>query len=143
MMTEISFDERMREVGFRVTPQRRVIMRAIWDNGEHATIDSILAAVKERAPEISPATVYRSLDIFIKRDLVIATQLKDKTVYEIASEHPHHHLICRVCGYDQRIDHRIMKQLIEEIDQDYQFLVESDHIILLGLCEQCRAGLEE
>lgn len=142
-MVEISFDERMRDYGFRVTPQRRIIMRAIWDSGEHATLENILASVGERAPEISPATVYRTLDLFIKRNLVIATQLKDKTVYEIASEHPHHHLICRACGYDQRIDHKIMKHLIEEIDDDYHFLVESEHIILLGVCEHCRAGSEK
>ena len=142
-MAEISFDHRMRQFGFRVTPQRRVIMQAIWDSGEHATLGNIMTAVAERSPEISPATVYRTLDLFIKRNLIIATQLKDKTVYEVASEHPHHHLICRACGHDQRIDHHIMMRLIEDIDQDYHFLVESEHIILLGVCEHCRAAQEK
>lgn len=139
MTAEINFNERIRKYGFRVTPQRGVIIRAIWDSGEHASIDKILAAVALHAPEISPATVYRTLDLFIKRHLVIATRLGDKTVYEIASEHPHHHLMCRACGFDQRIDHQIMKQLIEDIDQEYDFMVESEHVILLGVCGHCRS----
>jgi Fur family ferric uptake transcriptional regulator len=142
-MTETSFDERMRDFGFRVTPQRRVIIRAIWDNGEHATIEDVLADVRKHAPNIAPATVYRTIEMFIERNLVLATQLGTETVYEIASDKPHHHLICRNCGSDQRVQLEHIHHMIDDIDQEYHFLVESEHMILRGLCAHCRAELEE
>jgi Fur family ferric uptake transcriptional regulator len=140
-MTEISFDERMRLFGFRVTPQRRVIIQAIWDNGEHAAIEDILADVQAKAPSVSPATVYRTLELFIERDLVIATQLGNQTVYEIASDRPHHHLHCRNCGSDQKVELTKFRELIDDIDQDYEFLVETEHMVLTGLCGDCREQL--
>lgn len=134
----ISFDERLRQYGFRVTPQRRAIMKAIWDNGEHATLEEVLADVQRADANINPATVYRAIDLFIIRGLVIATKLGGETVYEIRSDTPHHHLMCRVCGYDQRIDHARVRALMDDLDAEYHFLVETEHLILLGLCEHCR-----
>lgn len=138
MTDEITFEERLRRHGFRVTPQRRIILKAIWDNGEHATLEEVLADVHHADPHISPATVYRALDLFIARGLVIATKIGNDTVYEIRSEQPHHHLICRNCGMDQRIDHGRVRALMDDLDQEYDFLVESEHLILLGLCAHCR-----
>lgn len=134
----ISFDERLRQYGFRVTPQRRAIMKAIWDNGEHATLEEVLADVQRADANISPATVYRAIDLFIIRGLVIATKVGNDTVYEIHSEHPHSHLICRMCRADQRIDHARVRGLMDDLDQEFHFLVEPEHLILLGLCEHCR-----
>jgi len=140
-MSDVRFDERMREFGFRVTPQRRVIIQAIWDNGEHASLEDILADVTKNATSISPATVYRTLELFIERNLVVATQLGTHTVYEIASDHPHHHLHCRNCGSDQRVELAQFREMMEDIDQEYDFLVESEHMVLMGLCEHCRKEL--
>jgi len=140
-MLQPGFDARMRAHGFRVTPQRRVIMKAIWDNGEHATLEEILADVHSTESSISPATVYRTLELFIERNLVYATQMGTETVYEIASDHPHHHLHCRNCGSDQRVELARFREMMEDIDQEYDFLVESEHMVLMGLCEHCRKEL--
>ena len=134
----LDFNQRMRDHGFRVTPQRKVIIQAIWDNGEHAEIEMILADVKMREPAISPATVYRTIDLFIESKLVIANRVGRKTVYEIASDHPHHHLLCRKCGHDQRVDLAQIHQLVDEIDREYHFVVEAEHLILPGICGHCQ-----
>lgn len=138
MNADLSFETSLRQHGFRVTPQRRVILKAIWDNGEHASLADVLAAVQAVDANISPATVYRAIELFIERGLVIATRIGNQTVYEIASDHPHHHLICRVCGMDQKLDHARLRGLMDDIEQDYHFLVETEHLILLGLCAHCR-----
>lgn len=137
-MAELSFEHSLRQHGFRVTPQRRVILKAIWDNGEHASLAEVLADVQRADPNISPATVYRAVELFIARGLVIATRIGNDTVYEIASDHPHHHLLCRACGMDQKLDHARVRSLMDDIDQEYHFLVETEHLILLGLCAHCR-----
>lgn len=142
-MVDAKFDELIRDYGFRVTPQRRVIMRAIWDNGEHAKIEEVLAAVRLEAPEMSQATVYRTLDLFIRHHLVLSSKFEGETVYEIASDHPHHHLICRNCLLDQKFEHSKFNDLIKEIDNEYHFMVESDHLILVGLCAYCQKELKK
>ena len=137
-MSEVQFDELIREYGFRVTPQRLVIMRSIWDNGEHAEIEEVLADVSKHDPNINKATVYRTLDLFIQHGLVIASKLGERTVYEIVSDHPHHHLICRRCGWDQKLDQDVIRNLVNDVDQEYHFLVEPGHMVFVGLCAHCR-----
>jgi Fur family ferric uptake transcriptional regulator len=128
----------IRELGFRVTPQRQLILEAIAEAGEHATIEEIFGRVRAKSSVVSQATVYRTLELFSKHNLIHANEIRGRKVYELATEHPHHHLICQSCWYDQKISDRLIPELIDGIDAEYRFLVQSQHLVLLGLCGQCR-----
>ena len=126
--------------GFRVTPQRQLILDAICDCGGHAAPDTIYARVHKQAPTVNRATIYRNLDFLCAMRLVTATDMgQGSKVYEIACEAPHHHLICRKCGDVAQIDHAMVKAFFAKIERECQFTVDSDHLALFGLCEQCRA----
>lgn len=137
-MSLLDIEGRIRELGFRVTPQRQLILEAISEAGEHATFEDIFSRVREKSSAVSQATVYRTLELFSKHNLIHANEISGQKVYELASDHPHHHLICQRCKNDQKIDGRLVPDLINGIDQDYHFLVQSEHLILSGLCEYCR-----
>ena len=128
----------MHERGFRVTPQRQVILDAICEGGGHTTPEEIYRRVRAKAPAINRATVYRTLDFLCELRLVVAMRVGDQTYYEIAGERPHHHLVCRACGAMIALDNGLLEGFVASIDKKHRFYVDMDHVGLFGLCEDCR-----
>ncbi len=128
----------MRERGFRVTPQRELILDAICEGDGHTTPDEIYARVRAKTPHVNRATVYRNLDFLCEMRLVVAAQIGGHMVYEIAGDTPHHHLICRNCDRVEQISHETVKALFDKIEREQKFTVDMDHLALFGLCQKCR-----
>ncbi|MFQ5578249.1 MAG: Fur family transcriptional regulator [Anaerolineae bacterium] len=131
----------MRQRGFRVTPQRRLILDAICQGGGHTTPEEIYARVKSMAPAVNQATVYRTLEFLCQLGLVVSADIGiGQKVYEIAGDTPHHHLVCRQCEQVQSLDHTLVQPFFAQTEAETGFKVETDHLILFGLCERCRAN---
>ena len=128
----------MRERGFRVTPQRQLILDAICAGDGHTTPDEIYARVRVKTPHLNRATVYRNLDFLCEMRLVVAAQIGGHMVYEIAGDAPHHHLVCRNCNQVEQISHKTVKALFDKIEREQKFRVDMDHLALFGLCQKCR-----
>jgi Fe2+ or Zn2+ uptake regulation protein len=139
-MTHQRFDYTalMHERGFRVTPQRQVILDAICEGGGHTTPEEIYARVRAKAPAINRATLYRTLDFLCELRLVVAMRIGDHMYYEIAGDSPHHHLVCRTCGKMTQVDHALLEEFIDTIDKKHRFRIDMDHVGLFGLCEKCQ-----
>ena len=136
----IDYARLMHERGFRVTPQRQLILDAICESGGHAAPDDVYARVRQRSPAVNRATIYRNLDFLCDMHLVTSTDLgQGSKVYEIACEMPHHHLVCRECGEVTQIDHALAKAFFANIERAYEFTVETDHLALFGVCGKCRS----
>ncbi len=129
----------MHERGFRVTPQRQLILDAICESGGHAAPDDIYARVREKSPVVNRATVYRNLEFLCEMRLVTSADMgRGRKVYEIACEAPHHHLVCQKCGAVAQIDHTLVRSFLAKIERAYQFKVEADHLALFGVCQKCQ-----
>lgn len=135
--------KRIRRLGLRMTPQRELILEAIDRAGEHATFDEILAQVRAVAPELSRATLYRTLETFSRNRLIHGNEVAGGRVYEVISDHPHHHLICHNCWSDAHIDDAQVQELFHSFDQQHGFRVLGEHYIFMGLCQYCREQLGE
>ena len=108
---QINYDKRIREQGYRLTPQRQIIMDALCAIGDHATVGQVYDHVHAATPSIDRATVYRTLHFFRDLRLVVATDIAGEMLYEVAGETPHHHLICRVCGSEQPLSDQHLHDL--------------------------------
>ena len=128
----------MRERGFRVTPQRQLILDAICEGKGHTTPDEIYERVHIKTPVVNRATVYRNLDFLCEMRLVVAAQIGRQMFYEIAGDTPHHHLVCRSCNKVDQIGDDVAKMLFNKIERDHHFFVDMDHLTLFGLCQKCR-----
>ena len=129
---------RLREAGYRVTPQRQLILDAVCRLGGHVTAEAVSAAVREVAPTLNQGTVYRTLNFFCEQGIVAATQRADGlSVYELAGARPHHHFVCRVCGASHEVPEQVLRPLFERAREGYGFMVEMEHISFFGRCEGC------
>jgi Fur family ferric uptake transcriptional regulator len=130
--------EMMRSKGFRVTPQRLTILDAVCEIGRHATFGEIYQRVKAIDRTIDQSTIYRALEFLSEVGLVVSSHDRDHgKVYEIAQHPSHHHLVCKVCGAEEQISHDMVAGLFASIAQQYGFEVQTDHLILKGVCRAC------
>ena len=135
----IDYVARIHAHGYRMTPQREIVLDAVCEGDGHTNIDEIYQRVQARAPAINRSTVYRTLEFLQRLHLVVAADINGQTVYEIAQAQPHHHLVCLQCGAEIEIPHDDLQATIATILDKYGFEVETDHLVLTGYCKQCRA----
>lgn len=131
-------ERRIRNLGFRLTPQREIILRAVANLGEHATFDEILRNVRRVSPHISAATVYRTLESFSRYRLIHGNEVAGGKLYELACEDDHHHLVCHKCWGDIKVADSTVKKLFKQLDKQTGFLVLGEHYVFMGLCPECR-----
>ena len=130
----------LRERGYRMTPQRQIIMDAICEGRGHTALPQILERVQQKAPAINQATVYRSLHFLLNMGLIVKAEITPgETVYEIAGRSPHHHLLCRACHHEVEIDAQPLAALQADLQQRYGFVIDASHLLLTGLCAHCQA----
>jgi Fur family ferric uptake transcriptional regulator len=131
----------LRQRGYRVTPQRLVVLDAVCDVGKHATFGEIFLHARELEPTINQATVYRALDVLCDAGLVVSAEIENQgKVYEISGGRSHHHLVCRQCGQQYTLTESHLQTLATEIFSEFAFKIESDHLIISGLCEVCQSA---
>jgi Fur family ferric uptake transcriptional regulator len=132
------------ERGVRLTPQRLMVLEVLAEHaGGHITADRVLAAVTQRYPYVDKATIYRTLDLLREHALVVMTDLGGgKLEYELVDV-PHHHIICKQCGYTVELDDQALDPLRAVVEQQYGFQPCFDHFALFGVCAACRAAAEQ
>ncbi len=141
-MSHLDFDfaGRMRALGFRVTPQRQLILDALCHSGGHVTPEALYERVHAEFPAINRATVYRTLNFLCDLRLVVALRWQGQTYYEIAGDPGHHHLVCRACGRMQELDNAVLEGLAAKVADQHGFVLDRDHVALAGLCSDCAGG---
>ncbi len=93
-MTTISFREKLKNKGLKVTPQRVAIYEAVVNLRNHPTAENIIEYIKKNHPNISVGTVYKVLDSLVENQLLKKVKNeKDVMRYDAIMEQ-HHHLYC-------------------------------------------------
>jgi Fur family ferric uptake transcriptional regulator len=129
----------VRTNGFRLTPQRQLVLDALEECGGHCTPDQVHERVRAISPYISRATVYRTLEFLVRLGLITVAQIKDNvTVYEVRSQTPHHHLICQQCDCERIVAHEMIEPFFAQLEHSFDFDIRTDHLMLFGVCEVCR-----
>ena len=81
----------LRQHGVNPTHQRIEIAYALFSRGEHLSADQVLAAVNDRHSETSKATVYNTLNLFLKHRLIREVIVDPNKVFYDPNTEPHHH----------------------------------------------------
>ena len=129
----------LREKGYRLTPQRELILNAV-DTLGHATPDEVLAEVRKHSDAVNVSTVYRTLEVLEELGLVRHAHLSDRApTYHSVREHEHFHLVCRNCHKVTSVDPDVLQPLLSRLDADHGFTVDVGHLTVFGTCQDCQA----
>ena len=133
-----AWHERLRAGGYRLTPQRQLVLEAVTALG-HATPDEIAERVRRTASGVNISTVYRTLELLEELGLVNHTHLSHGSpTYHAAGEDQHVHLVCRGCGSISEVDPSVMQPVTDRLLTERGFRVDVGHVSLFGVCEDCK-----
>lgn len=118
----------LRDKGIKPTPQRLAVARYVLGNREHPYADQVLENVRKSCPTMSRATVYNTLNLFVKKGLLKTQLLKEGTVVFDGLAETHHHFIDEETGkiYDipwEAVKVPKMKNLGEFEVREYQVVM--------------------
>jgi Fe2+ or Zn2+ uptake regulation protein len=113
--------------GLRYTQQRQIIWDEIRNSSKHRDAEEIYLIIKKKNKiKVSRATVYRTIDVLVKNNLVRKMELGDgRALYEHKFEEEHHdHMICVETGKITEFYNEKLEELQEEIvkDQGYELV---------------------
>jgi Fur family transcriptional regulator, ferric uptake regulator len=137
-VTRQDWQQLLREKGYRLTPQRELVLSAV-DRLGHATPDEVLSAVREQSAAVNISTVYRTLDLLEELGLVRHTHLTDRApTYHSTTTPQHVHLVCRGCR--EVIDARPEEfdELARRLLDEHGFEADIGHLTVFGRCARCR-----
>lgn len=132
-----AWDKRLRTAGFRITPQRQLVLEAVT-NLRHATPEEILAEVQSTASGVNLSTVYRTLEVLEQVGLVTHAHIgHGAPTYHVVDDTPHIHLVCSRCRKVESIDGDTFAKFANSLENDNGFVVNISHVALHGLCKKC------
>ncbi len=143
MSCEQGFFKSLHGKGLRLTPQRKEILSALHELDQLATAEEIFQYTQRKSPHLDISTVYRTLELLKKFQIVTCLQGNDGQYrYELVHTHaPHVHLVCRLCG-------RVLEAAIDSLEPfvscmqgQYGFQVDVNSLSVGGLCRECCARM--
>jgi Fur family ferric uptake transcriptional regulator len=124
--------------GHPLTNQRRLLLDLLRDAEGHIDAKELYRRAGARDESISPATVYRSLNLFKELGLVDEIKLgKIRCYYEIRQSPEHQHLVCRGCGKVMEFQNPYFQKLIKAVQREHAFKITKAELYLEGYCPEC------
>ncbi len=129
---------KLSEQGYRLTPQRMMILSAIENSDDHISAEDIHAQIATTYPHINISTVYRTLELLKRQGLVTETDLGGGRVrYHPVDKGHHHHLVCQECGAIIDLDESVLTPLKTVLLREYKFIADLRHLAIFGRCVNC------
>jgi Fur family transcriptional regulator, stress-responsive regulator len=133
--------ERLRERGWRMTAQRRVVAEVLAGEHVHLTAEAVYGRAQRRLPEISLATVYNTLNELVGMGEVLEISTGDGPKrYDPNTTVAHHHLFCVGCGTLRDVSPEGTDGLALPVTQRHGFELLDVDIVFRGRCPDCRSA---
>jgi len=130
--------EKLRSRHISVTPQRLAVLSNLEARRDHPTAEQIYQEIRQDMPAISFNTVYKTLEVFCQKGLVIKVNpLHEVARYDIETGH-HAHLICRNCHFIVDLPDEMIPTPTLPQEAQAGFRLERHSLIFWGLCPQCQ-----
>ena len=128
-----TFMESCQRLGLRMTGQRRVIARVL-SQGSHPDVEELHRRASKIDPQISIATVYRTVRLFVEAGLLHRHEFGDgRARYEPTSEEHHDHLIDIETGRVMEFSNDKIERLQEEIAASLGYRLVDHRLELYGV----------
>lgn len=144
---EVTWDEvrqLLRERGLRWTPQRRLLVEVLAVTDGHITGAELVERCREQDEEVTPSTVYRTLDVLEEIGLIChAHGLDGREEFHVMPTREHGHMHCSVCGRAWEISAGDVAGLVADFERTRGFAVDLGHLSVVGVCRECREQAQD
>jgi Fur family peroxide stress response transcriptional regulator len=124
-----------REKGFKLTPQRAAIMAYLEGNCSHPSAEDIYAAVLEKYPMVSLATVYNTLEVLKQMGKVTELNIDGERKHFDPETEPHHHMICTRCKKIVNVHKDFDLEVPRDMAEGFKII--GRHADFYGVCADC------
>jgi len=152
MFTVDEVCEKLREGGKKITPQRRLIYQALEGKTNHPTAEKIYDEVRAIIPDISLATVYKTLRELVDSHYLLELKIDGESSRFDPRTDQHSHLKCIgttlnakgeavTCLRLEDISVTFPQLQVPENDQR-GYLIISNEVVFFGYCPDCQARMK-
>ena len=122
------------EKGMRMTEQRRVIARVLSASDDHPDVEELYRRASEVDPNISIATVYRTVRLFEEAGILERHDFRDgRSRYEPATDDHHDHLINVQTGEVVEFNNEEIERLQETVARELGYELVDHRLELYGV----------
>lgn len=130
---------RMREAGFKLTPQRLAIVDVLAESAGHPSVEQIHGRLKKRFPTMSLATVYRNVMMIKSLGEVLELGFADgSNRYDGNKPYPHPHVVCTRCKAILDPDLESLGDMTAEVTRETGYAIHHHRLDFFGICPHCR-----
>lgn len=122
---------RCRELGMRLSRQRRMVLDLLWQERSHLSARDIFEKLNNQGRNIGHTSVYQNLEALQSAGVIECLDRASGRLYGYRSD-PHSHLICSQSGEIQDLDLVLPADLIAQIESTTGFRIESYSVLMSG-----------
>jgi Fur family transcriptional regulator, ferric uptake regulator len=126
--------------GHRAGGARSAVLEALDEEPCCLTAQEIFDSLRSRGRKVGIASVYRTLELLSKLNLVRRVDIGTAACYEPAhpgGEH-HHHVVCERCGKVAAFEDEGLEDAIDRLGRRLKYKVGVHEVVLRGACPDCR-----
>lgn len=129
--------QKLKNTGIRMTPQRQAILTYLLESMTHPSADEIYRSLEPNFPNMSVATVYNNLKVFVEAGLVRELTYGDGASRFDADMSDHYHVTCDHCGKIVDFEHAPLSHIEREVEEHTGFVVKGHRLEVYGTCPDC------
>ncbi len=124
----------LKKAGLKITlPRIKILELLQLPSSQHNSAEELYKKLLEHGEEIGLATVYRVLNQFDDAGIVTRHYFEGgKSVFELATQHHHDHLVCLDCGHVIEFHDDIIEQRQQEIASENGMNLQAHSLYLYG-----------
>lgn len=122
---------RCRDLGMRLSRQRRMVLELLWDERDHLSARDIFERLNARGRNIGHTSVYQNLEALQSAGVIECLDRASGRLYGYRSD-PHSHLTCLDTGAIEDLDVKLPDELLSQIEQATGYRIESYTLNLCG-----------
>lgn len=124
----------LKERGIKPSYQRIKIYEFLLKNRIHPTVDTIYRALNKEIPTLSKTTVYNTLNLFLKENIINILVIEENETRYDANLDLHGHFKCDICSKIYDVDLNSENIIFDNLNG---FDIREKHLYFKGICKNC------
>jgi len=128
---------KLRENGYKVTPQRLAICELVLSSKDHPTAERLHRQLKAKQPTMSVATLYQTLHLLTEIGLLQELGFGEGISRYEPDTSPHINVVCEKCGKIRDYHDENIKELWSRIIKNLGIQPIGQRLDVYTYCEEC------